>query len=466
MTANAGYHAYATGDVLTAAQVQYNLQNQTVMYFATASARTTALSGVVVEGMVSYVPANGLEYYNGSAWVTLSTGGDITAVTAGTGLTGGGTTGAVTLNLGTTAKGDLVAGTGASSAAALTVGANDTVLTADSTAATGLKWATSSSGSSYVAGKNLVINGGFDVWQRGTSFASGTRAYTADRFEFFRNGSVAGATLSRQASTQAGLQYCARVGRDSANTSTAILWLTNSMDSVNCIPYAGKTITFSFYARAGANYSAASSILNYSVIQGTGTDQNLNVAYTGQTDLIGSTNVTLTTSWQRFTASATVASTSTEIGFYFDYTPVGTAGAADYYEITGIQFEAASSATTFSRNGATYQGELASCRRYLPAFVGDACEIGFGYAYGANSPMAMLKFDVVARKIPTGITSAGNWRWYALNTGTVAGVSLNAANQYGASLVNTSGVTITAGQGTRLYGDDSSATIFFTGCEL
>jgi hypothetical protein len=68
MTANAGYHAYATGDVLTAAQVQYNLQNQSVMYFATTSARTTAIGSVTVEGMVTYIPANGLEYYNGTAW--------------------------------------------------------------------------------------------------------------------------------------------------------------------------------------------------------------------------------------------------------------------------------------------------------------------------------------------------------------------------------------------------------------
>lgn len=72
--------------------------------------------------------------------------GDITAVTAGTGITGGGTSGAVTItnDMATTidAKGDLIGGTGADTYARLAVGANNTVLTADSTQATGMKWAT------------------------------------------------------------------------------------------------------------------------------------------------------------------------------------------------------------------------------------------------------------------------------------------------------------------------------------
>lgn len=76
--------------------------------------------------------------------------GDITAVTAGTGISGGGTSGAVTItnSMATeiAAKGDLIVGTGSATFDNLTVGANNTVLTADSSTATGLKWATPASG--------------------------------------------------------------------------------------------------------------------------------------------------------------------------------------------------------------------------------------------------------------------------------------------------------------------------------
>ena len=76
--------------------------------------------------------------------------GDITAVTAGTGISGGGTSGAVTItnSMATeiTAKGDLIAGTGSATFDNLPVGTNGQTLVADSTASTGLKWATASSG--------------------------------------------------------------------------------------------------------------------------------------------------------------------------------------------------------------------------------------------------------------------------------------------------------------------------------
>jgi hypothetical protein len=100
--AGAGYKLFNTGDVLTAAQVNTYLQEQVVMVFASATARTTALSGVLAEGMVSYLKdTDATEVYNGSAWVGIANSGDITSVTTGTdsGLTGGATSGAVDLKL-------------------------------------------------------------------------------------------------------------------------------------------------------------------------------------------------------------------------------------------------------------------------------------------------------------------------------------------------------------------------------
>ena len=82
-------------------------------------------------------------------WVT-DAAGDITGVTAGTGISGGGTSGTVTVtnSMATAidAKGDLVAGTAADTFARLAVGANGTVLTADSAEATGLKWVAAGGG--------------------------------------------------------------------------------------------------------------------------------------------------------------------------------------------------------------------------------------------------------------------------------------------------------------------------------
>lgn len=78
-----GFKDWAAGDVLTAADVDGYLMRQTVMTFADASARDTALSGVLDEGMVAYLEdINTTSVYDGSAWKL--TGGPILQVVSTT----------------------------------------------------------------------------------------------------------------------------------------------------------------------------------------------------------------------------------------------------------------------------------------------------------------------------------------------------------------------------------------------
>ncbi len=166
MAAPLGFKTFNTGDVLTAADTNGYLM-QGVWTFANSAARTAAVTSPQ-EGNVSFLKdTNSLEIYDGAAWVSYG-GGDITGVTAGTGISGGGTSGDVTItnSMATAidAKGDLIAGTGADAFSRLAVGTNNQVLTADSTTATGLKWSTVAAGgftelaSGSLSGSSVVLS--------------------------------------------------------------------------------------------------------------------------------------------------------------------------------------------------------------------------------------------------------------------------------------------------------------------
>jgi hypothetical protein len=223
------------------------------------------------------------------------------------------------------------------------------------------------------------------VWQRGTSFNVTSDAYTADRW-YAQRGGIA-TTVSQQSASLANFTYGIRVQRNSGNTFTTPIRLGQPLEITDAMRFQGKTVTLSFWAKAGANYSATSSALGVFLYSGTGsTDGNPFVSsYTGQATPINST-VTLTTSYQRFSVSVTLGSTVTQLTPAFSFTPVGTAGANDWFEVTGIQLEASAVATTYTRQNATIQGELAACQRYYRRFNagGSSSYLGFGSAFSTT----------------------------------------------------------------------------------
>jgi len=364
------------------------------------------------------------------------------------------------------AKGDIIVATAADTVDRLAVGSNGDALVADSTTSTGLRWQPS-----QAAGKNAIINGAFDVWQRGTSISvsASSKTYTADRWWAFQGGGTS--TVSRQTTDLTAFQYGLRYQRNSGQTATNGLFIQSPVETINAIPYAGKQVTFSFYAKRGANYSASSNLLNVVFQAGTGTDQDGYGGYTGNVGYVDTT-VTLTTSYQRFSYTFTIGATITEFQPVFYYTPTGTAGANDWFEITGVQVEVGAVATTFTRAGGTIQGELAACQRYY-YLLGNGNtatnrSICSAAAYASNDASGVVQFPVTMRTTPTLTASSGTNYYGFLRDSATDGFNsftLGYADTTSAIIYNASQISSTAGHGGIFITQSASASVAF-GAEL
>lgn len=304
---------------------------------------------------------------------------------------------------------------------------------------------------------NPVRNASFAIWQRGTSAAVGAgSSFVADGWKAFRSGFAAGMTVSRQlAADITGSAYCARMQRDSGNSSTAALYMQQSIPTADCLRFQGRQATISWRARKGATYSAASNVFHMQGYTGTGTDESLSAGFTGSSTLF-STACTVTNNWQTFSVTVTVPTTATEIGLQPVWTPVGTAGATDSVDVKDVRID--EGPVPLPHIPLPYAQDLAENQRFFwrCGGVSTSDNIALAQVNAATTAVAWIRHPVQMRANAS-LTVSGPTTFTVNDVATApatTGVALDggtAHTVHGASVVFTVAGGLTTGRAARVY---------------
>jgi hypothetical protein len=279
---------------------------------------------------------------------------------------------------------------------------------------------------------NKIINGAFDIWQRGESFSNfADGVLTADRWVNFRDGSGATTSISKQthspgsAPSGANNPYFLRYAVTAAGTGNTYRILDNRVEDVRT--FAGQTVTLSLWLKADASRT-----VGVALIQSFGS---------GGSGDVGSatTDFSVTTSWQRFTVTYTLPSISGKTvgtGSFLYLRLVLPAGVTMTVDIDEVQLESGSVATPFSRAGGTLAGERAACERYNERH--DAYEayspFSNGAAYSTTKAKVFVPFKTTKRTGPTSLGYSTLALWDGASVVSVTAAIIEWRSVYGAQL--------------------------------
>lgn len=253
----------------------------------------------------------------------------------------------------------------------------------------------------YGAGhRNLLVNPHMEVWQAGTSLAitsSATPQYLADQWCHRRSGAT-GCTVSRQTGPT-GQLYTMRVQRDSGNSNTTAIETMQPLETVEAIKLAGQTCQLKLNLKAGANFSATSSLVTVKVTYGTGTDQAAPASgWTGTTDALSTTQAITTTATDYEFNSIVIPTSATQVQVLVSFTPVGTASTNDYFELAGAQLTVGKSP---GWERLPYALQLQRCQRFFYAPPSTGYQVRADAGGGATTIRGWLTFPVPMRIAPT-----------------------------------------------------------------
>jgi hypothetical protein len=361
------------------------------------------------------------------------------------------------------AAGDLIYGTAADTPARLAIGTAGQTLQVNA-AGTAPAWVADRSA------RNLIINGAFEVAQRGASFTSATTypnsddAYLLDRWTLLSDGNDIVDVTQNTATVPTGGLYTCALDVETANKKFGIIQF---IEQKNCYRAFGSTVSLSFKARKGASnatvdtmravvlaWDSTADTVTSDVVSAwnvSGTNPTLVANWTAENT---ATDLTLTNSFQTFKIegiSADTASAKNLAVFLYYNDADGTVG--DFIYITDVQLELGSVATEFERRDIA--DEVTLCQRYFEKSYDHATVPGSATSGGALFPLTAgsstitYQFPIVyktRKRVTPTVTfysvSTGTPGVWQDSGGTERGVTSSQSGESGATMANNSGVAV------------------------
>jgi len=331
--------------------------------------------------------------------------------------------------------------------------------------------------------RNRIINGNFNVWQRGTTFNTPADGdYNADRWQYGANQSGK-VNIAQSSSAPSGFSYSALVTSTSSYSIGAsdLFRYTQRIEGFNTADLAfgtasAKTITLSFWVQSSLTGTFGGSVQNNNgdrsypftyVISSANTWTYCSVTIAGDTTgtWVGATN------GNGLQLNFSMGAGSSRIGTAGAWAGAGYYGAtgqtnlvatnAATWQIVGVQLEKGSTATSFDYR--PYGTELALCQRYYYRNTAPSgSQYGSGYNDSTSNAFFNIPFPVTMRTSPSALEQSGTAGNYAIQRSgdfpaCTSVPAFDSANTQSAFVRFTSSGQLTAGQGSSARSANSAS---------
>jgi hypothetical protein len=334
--------------------------------------------------------------------------------------------------------------------------------TAPASPVVGMQWFNSSNGKSYIYYSNawveldsngtataptgnVIINGGMDITQRGTSFTfgsgSGAKFFGADRFQSIDFSWSAGSNITVANDTSVfpsnvGVSASYRVSTGATGltfNSGGIQYIKTFIEGFDAESLYGRTATLSFYVRssvvgvynlflengnwevgtttrafsptytvnAANTWERKTIVLDMAAATSAGTWNTTNGIGLGISWMLGAnanrTGSSYNSGWTTYSAATPQSDLATQF----------MTGSNRNFYLAGVQLELGTIATPFRRNAPSIHAELAACQRYYQRYIGG---VGMGLTGIANSSTSLImnfSLPVLMRAVPA-LSGSGN----------------------------------------------------------